>query len=499
MQDLRAALDSSLARESASSATDRPMLPKFRSAGTNHELRIIVAESDRSSRDSLRDRISSWGFQVEAVESSQVAELAQTFEPDVLLIDLDGQEKGSADILHELHARGVELPTIVMVEEAELAEAVRTIKFGAYDFLSKPINPSHLRVLLSNLVTQLSVAEENERLRRKLIEAGTLGPIIGQSSSMRRVMRLVEEAAASSGSVLIVGESGTGKKLVARTIHERSARRGGPYAEVTCAGLPDNLMESELWGHERGAFAGADRRREGFLEMTDGGTLLLDEITELKVELQAKLLRTIEDKKLRRMGGSNETEIPLDVRLIAASSRNLAEATHYGRLREDLYSRLNTFTIELPALHDRLEDIPALVETFIKQSAEANRKQVTGIDNECLEMLRLYRWPGNVLQLRNVIERAAVVARRPLLAAADLPNDVRRAGRKGPHFELRIGESMDEVERELIFKTLDFTNGNKVRAAQILGISLKTLYNRLVRYHGKERDSGGESSHNHDS
>jgi DNA-binding NtrC family response regulator len=256
-------------------------------------------------------------------------------------------------------------------------------------------------------------------------------------------------------------------------------------------------MESELWGHERGAFAGADKRRDGFLAMANGGTLLLDEITDLKIELQAKLLRTIEDKKLHRLGG-DEDEIALDIRLIAASSKNLFDAMHYGRLREDLYSRLSTFVIELPPLRDRLEDIPDLAEAFVAQSAETTRKPVTGLDNECMEILKLFRWPGNVLQLRNVIERATIVARRPLLAAADLPVDVRRAGRKGPHFDLRIGESLDEVEREFIFKTLDFTNGNKVRAAQILGISLKTLYNRLVRYHGKDRESTSEPPRNHD-
>jgi DNA-binding NtrC family response regulator len=460
-------------------------------------LRVLIAQNDRSSRDALRDGINSWGFQGKAVDNNQALDQVTSFKPDVLLIDLEDQQKGD-EILRDLHARGIEIPTIAISEEADLDSLARTTGFGVYDFLSKPINPSHLRALLSHLATQLSVSQENQRLRRKLIETGTLGPIIGQSFAMRRVMRLVEEAASSSASVLLVGESGTGKKLVARTIHQLSARRGEPYAEVACAGLPDNLMESELWGHERGAFAGADRGREGYLEMAHGGALLLDEITELKVELQAKLLRTIEDKKLRRMGGSIETEMPLDVRLIAASSRNLAEATHYGRLRDDLYSRLNTFTIELPPLRDRLEDIPALVESFIRQSSEATNKSVTGIDNECLEIIRLYRWPGNVLQLRNVIERAITVARRPLLAAADLPNDVRRAGRKGPHFELRIGESMDEIERELIFKTLDFTNDNKVRAAQMLGISLKTLYNRLVRYQGKDREPSSESSRSHD-
>jgi DNA-binding NtrC family response regulator len=460
----------------------------------NQDVRILVASDDRSGGETLRDLIGSWGFAARSVASDQVLEQAQRFAPHVLLLDLKAQQKDGAAVLSELQARGIEVAAIVMAEEADLGSLERTINPGSFDFISKPINPNNLRVLLNELATQLRVSEENQRLRRKLIEAGTLGPIVGQSSAMRRVMRLVEEAAAStSASVSIVGESGTGKKLVARTIHELSARRSGPYVAVTCTGLPDDLMESELWGHERGAFAGAGRRREGFLAMANGGTILLDEITDLKIELQAKLLRTIEDKKLQRLGG-NESEIPLDVRPISSSSKSLTDATRYGRLREDLYSSLNTFVIELPPLRDRLEDIPALVEAFIAQSAEKNRKSVTGVDNECLEILRLNRWPGNVLQLRNVIERATVVARRPLLAASDLPVDIRRAGRKGPHFELRIGESLDEVEREFIFKTLDFTNGNKVRAAQILGISLKTLYNRLVRYHGKDRDPAVESS-----
>jgi DNA-binding NtrC family response regulator len=453
-------------------------------------MRVLVVESDRISRDNLRDRISSWGFQASAAENTQLFDQVCVFEPDVLLIAVEGQEKG----WEELRARGIEIPTIVMAEPADLDSVVRTVKFGAYDFLAKPVNSTHLQVLLNNLATQLSVTEENQWLRRKLIEAGTLGPIVGQSLVMRRVMRQVDEVASSTAPVLIVGESGTGQKLVAQTIHQLSTRRGGPYFEIACAGIADHLMESELWGHERGAFPGADRRREGFLAMAKGGTLLLEEITELKTELQAKLLRTLEDNKFQRMGGSARSELPFDAKVIAASTQNLSEAIQHGKLREDLYSRLNTFTIELPPLRERLEDIPALVETFIQQSAEAHQKAVNGIDNESLEILRLFRWPGNVLQLRNIIDRAVIVARRPLLAAADLPNDLRRAGRKGPQFELRIGETMDEIERELIFKTLDFTNGNKVRAAQILGISLKTLYNRLVRYQGKGRDPVSESS-----
>jgi DNA-binding NtrC family response regulator len=373
----------------------------------------------------------------------------------------------------------------VVSGEGDVADAVETMKLGAYDYLRKPIDPAHLRVLLNNITSHLTVTEENQRLRRKLIEVGELGPIVGKSLAMRRVMTLIEEAAPTSAPVLIVGESGTGKELVARTIHELSARRNGPYVAINCAALAETLMESELFGHERGAFTGADRRREGCFELANGGTLLLDEITEMKVEVQAKLLRVIEDQKLRRLGGT--AEIPLDVRLIAASNRNLAEATRQGKLREDLYYRLNVFFLEIPPLRDRIDDIPPLIEMFIGQFAESNRKTVTGVDNECLEILRTHRWPGNVRQLRNVIERAVIVTRGPLITVADLPTDFRRLDRKGQQFELRLGDSLDEVERAFIFKTLDFTKGNKVRAAEILGISLKTLYNRLERYLGKER------------
>ena len=302
---------------------------------------------------------------------------------------------------------------------------------------------------------------------------------------MAQTLRFADQVAPSEASVLITGESGTGKEVMARYIHRKSKRASQSFISVNCAAIPEHLLESELFGHEKGAFTGAVARRIGKFEEANGGTLLLDEITEMRVELQAKLLRVIEDQKLRRLGGT--VEIALDVRLLAASNRNLAEATRLGRLREDLYYRLNVFTIELPPLRERLEDISALVEIFINQFAAANDKNVTGVDHESLEILREHRWPGNVRQLRNVIERATIVARGPLITAADLPADVRRVNRKGAHFELRIGDSLDELEREFIFRTLEFTNGNKVRAAEILGISLKTLYNRLGRYLGKER------------
>lgn len=368
--------------------------------------------------------------------------------------------------------------------EGEIPDAVQAIKLGAYDYLRKPVDPSHLRLLLNNLSTHLTVSEENQRLRRRLINAGQLGPMIGQSLAMRRVMSLIEQVAPSSASVIIIGESGTGKELVARTIHELSPRHNGPYVAINCAAMPETLMESELFGHERGAFTGADKRREGCFELANGGTLLLDEIGEMKPELQAKLLRVLEESKIRRLGGS--TEVAVDVRVLAATNRNLDNAIKEGRFREDLYYRLNVFAIELPALCEHADDIPSLVDHFLRELKQPEDKNITGMDAECLEVLKSYRWPGNVRQLRNVLERGLIVSRGPLISVADLPPDMKRSTGSSSSFELRLGMSLDEVERELIMRTIDFTSGNKSRAAEVLGISLKTLYNRLERYQGKE-------------
>jgi two-component system, NtrC family, response regulator HydG len=282
---------------------------------------------------------------------------------------------------------------------------------------------------------------------------------------------------------VILGDSGTGKELVARTIHELSLRNAGPYVAINCAALPESLMESELFGHERGAFTGADRKREGCFELASGGTLLLDEIGEMKGELQAKLLRVLEEGKLRRLGGSSE--ISVDVRVLAATNRNLEAAMRDGRFREDLYYRLNVFTIELPPLCDHAEDIPALVEHFMREIEAPAGKIVNGIEAEALEVLKAFAWPGNVRQVRNVIERAMIVTRGPLIGASDLPAELTRGGGGSTAFEIKLGTSLDDVERELITRTIEYFGGNKSRAAEILGVSLKTLYNRLDRYQSR--------------
>ena len=449
------------------------------------EKRILVAEDDLSTSQAWSELIAAWGFRVEVAEDGKrTVELVESYEPHILLLDLRLPLMDGIQVLSELREKGLQVPTVMISGEGEIPDAVQAIKLGAYDYLRKPVDPSHLRLLLNNLSAHLTVSEENQRLRRRLINAGQLGPMIGRSLAMRRVMSLMEQVAPSSASVIIVGESGTGKELVARTIHELSPRHNGPYVAINCAAMPETLMESELFGHERGAFTGADRRREGCFELANGGTLLLDEIAEMKPELQAKLLRVLEESKLRRLGGS--TEVAVDVRVLAATNRNLESSIKAGRFREDLYYRLNVFAIELPALCEHAEDIPALIDHFLRELKQPEGKNLTGVDADCLEMLKSNRWPGNVRQLRNVIERALIVSQGPLINVADLPPEMKRTTGSSSNFELRLGMSLDEVERELIMRTINFTGGNKSRAADVLGISLKTLYNRLERYQGKE-------------
>jgi two-component system, NtrC family, response regulator HydG len=445
--------------------------------------RILVVEDDLSTREAWRELITSWGFDVAVAEDGvRALNLITSYSPDIMLLDLRLPRKDGLTVLREMREGGVELRTIVISGEGEIPDAVRAIKLGAYEYLCKPVDVALLKHLLGNLVSHLSVSRENELLRRRLIRAGAFGELIGNSVAMKRVMALIEQVAPTSASVLILGESGTGKEIVARTIHSRSSRANRPYVAINCAALPDTLMESELFGHERGAFTGADRRREGCFELANSGTLLLDEIGEMKTELQAKLLRVLEEGRLRRLGAT--CEIATDVRVIAASNRDLETAREEGRFREDLYYRLNVFAITLPPLRERPEDLPILAERFIQDySASAGDKQVRGIDNTCMEMLKAYHWPGNVRQLRNVIERALIVTAGPLVTADDLPLEITRPSRSGgTRFDVSLGCSLDEVERDLIERTLEFVKGNKARAAEILGVSLKTLYNRLERY-----------------
>jgi DNA-binding NtrC family response regulator len=449
--------------------------------------KILVAEDDLGTRRGWVELITSWGYAVDAAEDGvQALEFIERFEPDILMLDLKLPRKDGLQVLEHLQQRNLALTTIVVSGEGEICDAVKSMKLGAYDYIQKPVDLPHLKLLLRSVSENIDVAIENRGPRpNNTAQNGELGALIGHSTAMRKVLDAIEQVAPSAAPAIITGESGCGKEVVARTIHKLSPRRNGPYVAVNCAALPEALMESELFGHERGAFTGADRRREGCFELARGGTLLLDEITEMKVELQAKLLRVLEEQKLRRLGGG--TEVSLDVRVLASSNRDVASAIRDGRLREDLFFRLSVFSIEVPPLRHRGDDLATLIDYFVSRFARADYKCVTGLDSDCLEALKAYSWPGNVRELRNVIQRATVITGGPLIRIEDLPPEIlRRPRERGANLELRLGASLAEAERELILRTLDSVQGNKARASEILGISLKTLYNRLGKYRARE-------------
>ena len=450
--------------------------------GMSGEIRVLVAEDDAGTHEEWRESLAAWGYRPEIAEDGvRALELLETFHPQILLADLRMPRKSGLELIRDIHEMGIQLPTIMISGQGDIPDAVEAIKLGALDYLRKPVDPPHLRQMLKQIAENLAMRDENSALKRRLAQVGELGPLFGQSLAMRRVIAAIERLAQSSASVVITGESGTGKELVAKTIHELSPRRNAPYLPVNCAAIPETLMESELLGHERGAFTGADRRKEGCFELANTGTLLLDELTEMKVELQAKLLRVIEEQRLRRLGGT--AEIPIDVRVLAASNRDIEGAVRDGKLRQDLYYRLNVFTIQLPPLRERIEDLPQLAQMFVQHYASQNNKQIMGIDDECLDTLRAHPWPGNVRQLRNVIERAVIVSDGQMIRKRDLPEEFRATGTTDSGFvRIRVGASLDEVEKEMISRTIEFTGGNKTRAADILGVSAKTLYNKLERF-----------------
>jgi DNA-binding NtrC family response regulator len=447
----------------------------------NDSLRILVAEDDATTLEAWCGMIRSWGFEVAGAPDGEEA-LGQLrgYAPHILIADLKMPRLDGLGLLKGMRQLGVNIPTLIISGEGDIPEAVAAIKLGAIDYVRKPIDPPHLRAMLRALAQNRSTGDTHGPGRQSPVPT-----LIGASRAIREAQEFIDKVAPTNTSVMIFGESGTGKDVAAAILHSLSARRSRPYVAINCAAIPETLMEAELFGYERGAFTGADRRYEGCFERAQGGTLLLDEITEMRVELQAKLLRVLEERRLRRLGSC--AEIPLDVRVLAATNRNPQNAIREGRLRQDLYYRLSVCAVELAPLRQRAEDIELLVNYFIGAMKD-QYGGVTGADADFLRALRGYSWPGNVRQLRNVIERALVVSAGPVLTMADLPPELRRS-RPGPAvLEVSIGgSSLQEVEREMIYRTIEFAGGNKTKAAELLGISLRTLYNRLDRLDAKER------------
>ena len=447
--------------------------------------RVLIVEDDPTTRLGLTELVRTWGFTTEAAADGEEAlQRITAFRPSIIISDLVMPRMGGMELLRALKDEGGDLTVVILTAQGTVETAVEAIKEGAYDYLTKPIEPQRLKILLDKIVERQDTRREVKVLRRQLRDHGTFGQMIGNSAQMRKVYQVVEQAAPTSASVLIWGESGTGKELVAQTIHQLSPRVQMPFVPINCAAIPETLLESEIFGHEKGAFTGASDRREGCFELADRGTLFLDEIAEMTPATQVKLLRVLQERKFRRLGGRAEQSV--DVRVIAATNANPTEAVKSGRLREDLYYRLNVFAIELPPLRQRKEDLSLLIQSFLAEFNARNSKSVSAVDPTAMRILEQYNWPGNVREVRNVIERAVILSSGEFIEAKHFPPlvidspDVVK-----PTMMLQPGITVDEAEERLILMTLEHTRDNKTRAAEILGISLKTLHNKLNRLRGK--------------
>jgi len=444
--------------------------------------RVLVVD-DEPSRKGLRELLAKWGYLVdEAADGRAALEKARTFLPSVVVSDL---VMPGLDGLGLLRALQDELPfasVIILTGHGSVETAVAALKEGAYDYLTKPLDVPRLRILIQQALDKAQTTREVTLLRRTLKEVWGYGQLVGASPIMREVFGLLELAAPTSAPVLLSGESGTGKELAARTLHELSPRHRDPFVPVNCAAIPETLLESEIFGHEKGAFTGALERRVGCFELAHGGTIFLDEVAEMTPSTQAKFLRILQDGTLRRLGG--KTEVAVDVRVVAATNKDPEKAIRDGALREDLYYRLNVFSISLPPLRERREDIPLLIRAFLDEFDTKYDKRVKAVDEIVLEILRRHPWPGNVRELRNVIERAVIACAADVIAPAHLPAGLSNVADEGPAdlIRLPVGTSLADVEREVILKTLAAVDRNKTRAAELLGISVKTLYNKLNQY-----------------
>jgi len=455
-------------------------------------VKVLVVEDEPHALMGLAELISGWGYRTEtARDGIEAWEKALAWDPAIVVTDLKMPRMDGIGLLSKLAEEGTglnaNLAVVVLTAMGSIQLAVDAMKLGAYDFLQKPVDATRLRTILANATRQRETEIELEVARRRLRESGVLGALVGHSRPMREIFGLIEQIAPSNVSVLITGESGTGKELVARTLHDLSPRKTRPFVAVNCAAIPETLIESELFGHEKGAFTGAVERRAGCFELASGGTLLLDELAEMPIATQAKLLRVLEERKLRRLGARAEQEV--DVRVLAATNRDPARAVSEGHLRPDLFYRLNVFNIAMPPLRDHLEDLAPMAESMLEEMNRKHGRRVSGIAASMLDRMMAYDWPGNARELRNTIERAVILCQdgAPLDSGHLPPGFAKVQAQTAQAFDaslipVRVGTTVDEAERMLILRTLEATGQNKTRAAEILGISLKTMHNKFKEY-----------------
>jgi DNA-binding NtrC family response regulator len=451
--------------------------------------RVLIVDDDRATSAGMADVVEEWGYEPEVADTVKAGWAAiNKLVPDVAIVDLKLPDGSGLDLLHRVKETYPDVSVVILTGHATVDSAVKALKVGAEDYVTKPVDLPRLQVILKSVEDKQMMKQEILELRRQLQKMGALGHLVGKSPRMQRLFEEIEMVANTDANVFIVGESGSGKEVVANTIHTLSRRRNKPFIAFNCGAIAPTLIESEIFGHEKGAFTNAIKRREGYFELAKGGTIFLDEITEMPIELQVKLLRVLEEGRFRRVGGNEE--INIDARIVSASNRDPQKAITDGKMREDLYYRLNVFPIEVPPLRERLEDIPLFSHFFLQKLNETEDKKVEKIDGDFIEALQQYEWPGNVRELRNVINRAFIMARTDVLTVECLPDKLLGSRRKRSKNSIMIplGQPMEEVEKIVIEETLNMNDGDRRKTAEILGISYKTLYNKTKKY----KSAGGE-------
>jgi len=446
--------------------------------------RILIVDDEESTRELFAELLQRWGYDVDQTADGHGAlKIAAESHPDVIISDLVMPKLDGLALVRALREEQPDTPVVIITGKGTIDAAVEAVREGVFDFVEKPLDPARLKVILQRALEKKETLHEMQVLRRRLGQVDSGVGLVGNSPPMRKAMELMEKVAPSKASVVITGQSGTGKEMVARAIHQLSPRRDKPFIAINCSAIPATLIESEMFGHERGAFTGADQRRLGAWELADAGTLFLDEVGEIPIELQAKFLRVLEEERLRRLGG--KSEIAVDVRVISATNRDLKEEIKVGRFREDLYFRLNVFHINLAPLKERREDIPVLVQHFIDRFSRDAGKKLHGVSPQAMKFLTDYAWPGNIRELRNTLERAVILCGVGAIEPEHLPSELAAGGGESAYLKLPYGLPLREIEKEYILSTLSRLQNNKARTAQALGISEKTLYNKLYRYSGR--------------
>ena len=453
---------------------------------------ILLVDDDSGHRVMLRTFLEEWSYSVkEAEDGEQAIAMFKAESFDLVFTDVRMPKKSGHEVLLAVKEQNPAVPVLIMTAFSTVEAAVGAIKAGAYDYLTKPLDFEKLEVTLRNIFVYVGLIQENAALATSLATSLESSDIIGQSPPMRQVMEIVRTVAPSEATVLITGDSGTGKELIAKAIHINSPRSKGPYIAFNCAAITESLIESELFGHERGAFTGADKRREGRFMLADKGTLFLDEIGEMPLLMQAKLLRVIQEREIQRVGG--EQVLSIDVRLVAATNRDLAKEVAEGRFREDLYYRLNVVAIPLPPLRKRGEDIPVLAQHFLEKFAARNKKRIKGFTPAAMDRLIRHSWSGNVRELENVIERAVIMLFGEFISERELPSTLEQNNTSAIGIRISTAQpTLDDIERVAIYEALHEAGGNKTEAAKRLGITRKTLHLKLMKYQGEEVEINGE-------